>query len=84
MTSYLSYESENRKIQILQINVIDFVINYIESSSLEISFVNNNDFYKLLNHFEINNNWNLKYIKINLILYHNNMRFDLFGSFIQS
>lgn len=92
--SYLSYETENRQIITSQVNVIElnFSSNSVYrnfSDIFKFSFVDVNDAYHFLKFFEVDNNLNyyadmrLKYVKCTLTLYHNNIRFDFYGSFPQ-
>jgi hypothetical protein len=83
--SYLLYETESRKIIIAPIEVEELKISVRNSygrydDSFKISFKNSQDSYDFLNLYEIFDN-NSKFIKFDLSLYYNNLRFNFYGSF---
>lgn len=88
MTSYLSYETEQREIRIVPVNVLELDLNVKNhgwqcnySEFFRMSFLNDTDAYEFLKFFEIDQEENSKYIKSILFLYHKEMRFVFNGCF---
>lgn len=83
--AYLLYETESRKIVISPIEVVQLKISVRVTwqeydDSFKISFKNSKDSYEFLNLYEIFDN-NSKFIKFDLTLYYNNLKFNFYGSF---